>query len=454
MAELEPKKFNLSDINNGQKYENGDGIQANAINAPLEAAAYILGLGENPDISEIDGTGEPSVSIGTQIDSSGWNTAQLVFKNLQGRSFYILNTSSGPSIIGSTVNNYETNFNYDLTATSPIINAVPKVGENILGFALLYRSSTSSVDINNPTRYLCTYKVTSVVPNAVNGAPSKTSGTVYAKIIASCRIDNDAPLSLLRPFINFEYSSWQENQTVSISRNLFNRNPKIDEAVFAFVELANQTDILFVLFRVTQVDTSNVTLQSAYSISIKGNKGEKGDASITYLSTVSGEAPYVGYSISNFFISNFDNGTPSISSKFYVPMYQGYSSSDESALYSLICECTEIGADTITASVVDFFQTSSNIEEDVTMVYTITPFDWMDSSTANSAIQERSKYYYLIQENNHNKGADPKIIVRQKIVSDDLFYWEEIIPSLVLDNEGNINVLSNDNAIELKVLVN
>ena len=38
MANFEPKTFNASDINGGQKFRNGDGISAEAINAPIESA--------------------------------------------------------------------------------------------------------------------------------------------------------------------------------------------------------------------------------------------------------------------------------------------------------------------------------------------------------------------------------------------------------------------------------
>lgn len=38
MANFEPKEFNASDINGGQKFRNGDGISAEAINAPIESA--------------------------------------------------------------------------------------------------------------------------------------------------------------------------------------------------------------------------------------------------------------------------------------------------------------------------------------------------------------------------------------------------------------------------------
>ena len=67
MASLTPKKIDLSKINNGQKYEVGDGISPDAINAPIEASAYAMEQAEaftqNPDISDISGEGTPSVTM-------------------------------------------------------------------------------------------------------------------------------------------------------------------------------------------------------------------------------------------------------------------------------------------------------------------------------------------------------------------------------------------------------
>ena len=76
---LEPKRFDLIEINNGKKYKQGDGIQPDAINAPLEASSYILGLTDNIDISNIAGNGEPSVEI---VENGG--LPNFVFKNLKG----------------------------------------------------------------------------------------------------------------------------------------------------------------------------------------------------------------------------------------------------------------------------------------------------------------------------------------------------------------------------------
>lgn len=41
MADFTPQKLDISKINNGQKFENGDGITADTLNLPIEAVAYM-----------------------------------------------------------------------------------------------------------------------------------------------------------------------------------------------------------------------------------------------------------------------------------------------------------------------------------------------------------------------------------------------------------------------------
>lgn len=74
MANFERKTFNANDINGGQKFNNGDGISAEAINAPIESALLMQGLATTqPRYSENGGS--PSVTI---------ENGQFVFTNLKG----------------------------------------------------------------------------------------------------------------------------------------------------------------------------------------------------------------------------------------------------------------------------------------------------------------------------------------------------------------------------------
>lgn len=82
MADFEIKKIELSKINGGVKFKDGDGIGADDINAPIEASAYAQALATNPpDISEVNNTGTPSVSI---EDNDG--TPRFKFSNLKGKN--------------------------------------------------------------------------------------------------------------------------------------------------------------------------------------------------------------------------------------------------------------------------------------------------------------------------------------------------------------------------------
>lgn len=64
MAQFEAKTFDKEDINNGEKYQNGDVVDANAINAPIEVALLIQSLATSPiDLSDANTNGDATVSI-------------------------------------------------------------------------------------------------------------------------------------------------------------------------------------------------------------------------------------------------------------------------------------------------------------------------------------------------------------------------------------------------------
>lgn len=74
MASWQPKEFNINNINGGSRYEDGDGLGAETINAVVEASALVQNLGKNQPQYTQNG-GNPSVSI--QND-------RFVFSNLKG----------------------------------------------------------------------------------------------------------------------------------------------------------------------------------------------------------------------------------------------------------------------------------------------------------------------------------------------------------------------------------
>ena len=86
MASFTPSTFDISSINGGQRFEEGDGITAEATNAPIEAALYAQSLATNaPDVSEANRGGTPSVSI----VSDGKGGVKLKFENLKSNALYV-----------------------------------------------------------------------------------------------------------------------------------------------------------------------------------------------------------------------------------------------------------------------------------------------------------------------------------------------------------------------------
>ena len=91
MADLTPKKINLSSINGGREFQNGDGIYPNAVNSVIEGTAYfqtvVDHLVDTPDNSDIDGVGTPDVSFVSSTTADGVTIYKFKFSNLSGATF-------------------------------------------------------------------------------------------------------------------------------------------------------------------------------------------------------------------------------------------------------------------------------------------------------------------------------------------------------------------------------
>lgn len=95
MADFKPKKLDLTQINGGKEYEDRQGIQPIAINAPIEASAWVQMLAKTqPDFSEANNVGTPSVSI--EYDANGY--PYFKFANLKGET----GTAEGESFLTKT----------------------------------------------------------------------------------------------------------------------------------------------------------------------------------------------------------------------------------------------------------------------------------------------------------------------------------------------------------------
>ena len=77
MAQLKPEKIDLLEINNGNEYNNGDGVDASTINATIKASAYAQALATNEPRYIDDGT-----SAIVEIEEKTDGTPRLVFKNI------------------------------------------------------------------------------------------------------------------------------------------------------------------------------------------------------------------------------------------------------------------------------------------------------------------------------------------------------------------------------------
>lgn len=81
MAQFQPKKININEINGGQKWEVGQSPSVNTFNAPIESALYSQSLAtQKPNITDIDGQGNPNVSI-EEINGA----PRFKFSNLKGK---------------------------------------------------------------------------------------------------------------------------------------------------------------------------------------------------------------------------------------------------------------------------------------------------------------------------------------------------------------------------------
>ena len=75
-----PQLFDINSINNGERFVEGDGVTPDAINAPIEAAAMMQSLANNPpDVTDANVVGTPSVEI---IANQG--NPIFKFSNLKG----------------------------------------------------------------------------------------------------------------------------------------------------------------------------------------------------------------------------------------------------------------------------------------------------------------------------------------------------------------------------------
>lgn len=75
MANFENKKIDFSQINGGVKFENGDVVSAEAINAPIEASAYAQEVAEEAKRIAEESGGGGSVDLSNYVKKTDYATA-------------------------------------------------------------------------------------------------------------------------------------------------------------------------------------------------------------------------------------------------------------------------------------------------------------------------------------------------------------------------------------------
>ena len=160
MAAWEPKKLDLTQINNGQEYNDGDGVGASSVNAAVESAAWAQNYAESltaaPDLTEAGNVGSPTVSF---VDNG--NYKKFKFSNLKGDTgatgadalFYnnIYLSNIFPNV-GTNVNLYEASFNRPPVLNEYVTFVYEQSGTNrsfiCIGLVQSVQTGTGIVGIN------------------------------------------------------------------------------------------------------------------------------------------------------------------------------------------------------------------------------------------------------------------------------------------------------------------
>lgn len=160
MAEWSKDKVNPTNINGGKEFTTDDDLAVNELNAMVNNSFYAVDFAEAmadaPDVSEIDGTGTPSVSL---VDNGKFK--KFKFSNLRGRQGEqgiqgipgIPGEKGDPNTlrIGSVTSG--TTASATITGTSPsqVLNLVLPKGDKgdtgDVGATFTYDSSTKTLTI-------------------------------------------------------------------------------------------------------------------------------------------------------------------------------------------------------------------------------------------------------------------------------------------------------------------
>lgn len=115
MALLKPEKIDLSFVNDGKEYDNGQILNAEIVNSIIKSTAYSQCLATNqPDNSQANKTGKPTVTIENRDDG----TPVFQFHNLKGEKG---DSGISNAVLSNEVGNSDEN-GYTQKATNSIIS--------------------------------------------------------------------------------------------------------------------------------------------------------------------------------------------------------------------------------------------------------------------------------------------------------------------------------------------
>lgn len=163
MAEWSKNKVYSSSINGGKEFTTDDDLAVNELNAMVNNSFYAVefaeAMADAPDVSEIDGTGTPSVSL---VDNGKFK--KFKFSNLRGRQGEqgvqgiqgIQGQKGDPNTltIGSVTSGTTASATITGTAPNQVLNLVLPKGEQGVqgekgdaGVTFTYNSSTKTLTI-------------------------------------------------------------------------------------------------------------------------------------------------------------------------------------------------------------------------------------------------------------------------------------------------------------------
>ena len=235
MAEWDKTKVNPSNINGGKQFTANDNLTVAELNAMVNNSFYAVDFAEAmadaPDVSEIDGTGTPSVSL-----VSNGKFKRFKFSNLKG--------VKGDK--GDTGNKGDKGDKGDAVPNTLTIGSVSS-GANASA-TITGTAPSQTLNLVLPRGY-----------DGVDGTNGRNALYIKTGLDTRCAVGS----------------------ALTVNPADFSRTPVVDDI---FATLCAQE--YYTIFRVYNVDSSSIACTSIAEYSIKGIQGVKGDAGASNVLTI------------------------------------------------------------------------------------------------------------------------------------------------------------------------